>query len=490
MSKNILKIIFAITEEGHFNGKNNQGLPWSYLKNDMDNFKKITTGNGNNAIVMGSKTFLSIIKDRNIYYLPNRINIVISKTLSPDSYPAITIVSSTEEAVKKASSFNVDEIFFIGGKQLIYEVLTKYNPSEIHLSMITNTDRQYNVDETSKIDFADELSEIISEFYHSSSSAITLEKDYIINYDKYVLKENIQTEETKYINLIKHVLETGKERRDRTEVGTISSFGNYFELDVSKYFPLLTTKRVFWKGVVEELLFFLSGESDTTLLEKKGVNIWKGNTSRQFLDKRGLHSYKEGELGPGYGHQWRNFGGTYVPVLKRSCKNEDSSVLSEQNAGIDQIQQAIEMIKNDPYSRRIIVNAWNPQMLEQMSLVPCHYCFQFYVEPETRQLSMLVNMRSCDIFLGLPFNIASYSLLLYIVSKNTDLKPSRISFSLGDTHIYKNHVEQCREQISRSPRPLPKLTVREKKNISDYTIDDFILERYNPHPNIKAEMAV
>ena len=482
MSKNNLKIIFAITEEGYFNGSNNEGLPWSHLKNDMNNFKKITTGNGNNAVVMGSKTFLSIIKGRNIYYLPNRINIVISSTLSPDSYPAINIVSSTDEAIKKARSFNVDEIFFIGGKQLIYDVLTKYNPSEIHLSMITHTDKQYNVDKTSKIDFTNDLEEIISEFYYSSCSTITLEKDYVINYDRYTLKDNIHTDEIKYINLIKHVLETGKEREDRTEVGTISSFGNHFELDVSKYFPLLTTKRVFWKGVVEELLFFLSGSSDTTLLEKKGVNIWKGNTSRQFLDKRGLHSYKEGELGPGYGHQWRNFGGSYTPILNR--END------EQNTGVDQIQQAIDMIQNDPYSRRIIVNAWNPQMLEQMSLVPCHYCFQFYVEPDTRQLSMLVNMRSCDVFLGLPFNIASYSLLLYMVAKITDLKPSKISFTLGDTHIYKNHVDQCKEQILRSLRPLPKLTIREKKNINDYTIYDFILERYNPHPNIKADMAI
>jgi thymidylate synthase len=283
-----------------------------------------------------------------------------------------------------------------------------------------------------------------------------------------------ETFEKQYINLIDDIMKNGKLRADRTGTGTISLFGKNLNIDVSKYFPLLTTKRVFFRGVVEELLFFISGKTDTKILENRGVNIWKGNTSREFLDGRNLKHYEVGEYGPSYGYNWRFYGKKY---------KDDSSV------GVDQLQNAIDLIKNDPTSRRIIVSAWNPSILNEIPLPACHYIFQFYVDNEN--LSILVNMRSCDVFLGLPFNIASYSLLLYMVSHITNKKPKDVIFMLGDTHIYQNHLKQCTEQISRFMKELPTLEFsRDVNNIDDFTIDDFLLKNYNPCSNIKADMAI
>jgi thymidylate synthase len=239
-------------------------------------------------------------------------------------------------------------------------------------------------------------------------------------------------------------------------------------MDISKSFPLLTTKRVFWSGVAEELLFFISGKTDTKILEEKGVNIWKGNTSREFLDKRGLQHLEEGEYGKSYGYQWRHFGDK-----------------------VDQLQELIDGIKKDPYSRRHYMTAWNPLELDNIPLPACHLSCQFYVSPKNNKLSCQVYMRSCDIFLGLPFNIASYALLTYMICHLTNLQPHNLSFCLGDSHIYKNHIEQCKEMIVRDLKPLPTLKIkREVKDIDDFKFEDFEVINYNPHPTIKAEMAV
>jgi thymidylate synthase len=238
-------------------------------------------------------------------------------------------------------------------------------------------------------------------------------------------------------------------------------------MDISTSFPLLTSKRVWWKGVLEELLFFISGSTDTKVLEEKGVNIWKGNTSREFLDKRGLYNLKEGEYGKSYGYQWRKFGDK-----------------------VDQLQNLIDGIKNDPFGRRHYMTAWNPLELENIPLPACHLSCQFYVF-EDKKLSCQVYMRSCDVFLGLPFNIASYACLTYMIAHLTNLQPHELSFCLGDTHIYKNHIDQCNEMIKRDLRHFPKLKIKRKvENIDDFKFDDFEIINYNPHPTIKAEMAV
>jgi thymidylate synthase len=503
MFKNNLKVIFATTLEGYFSGPNNT-LPWDPKKvpSDLSHFKYFTTGKGNNAVVMGRDTYLSIINGRNITHLKDRLNIVISSTLKQEEYPDIIIVKSINESINKANEKNVDDIFFIGGRKIIKEVIDNYYPTYIYWNCIKResgfdgegcskiTDKEFCIN--MKNDGFLIPDNYWTPFYNYEHPGVATHYD---NFDghsvtcyQYVLTTQF-TEEQKYIELVKRVLETGKERTDRTGTGTLSLFAQSFEIDVSERFPMLTTKRVFWKGVVEELLFFISGSSDTKILENKGINIWKGNTSREFLDSRNLYHYREGEYGPSYGYQWRHFGKKYDD-LKGQEQKDKLGVFKNEYQGVDQLKNAINLIKTDPTSRRILVSAWNPDCLRIVPLPSCHYCFQFYVEPEERKLSILVNMRSCDVFLGLPFNIASYALLLYIVARICDLKPSKITFMLGDTHIYKNHVEQCKEQLSRIPRRFPKLKIEEIKEIDDYVAEDFVLEEYNPHPTIKAEMAV
>jgi thymidylate synthase len=487
MFKNNLKVIFATTSEGYFSGPNNT-LPWDSKKvpSDISQFKYVTIGKGNNAIVMGRDTYLSIINGRKITHLKDRINIVISSTLKQEEHPDILIVKNINEAIHKANEKNVDDIFFIGGKKIIREVIDNYYPSLIYWNIIQKQGG-FNGEGCSKI-----TNDNWKPFNNYEHPGVATHYD---NYDghsvtcyRYVLPTQF-TEEQKYLDLVNRVLTSGKERTDRTGTGTLSLFAQSFEIDVSERFPMLTTKRVFWKGVVEELLFFISGSSDTKILENKGINIWKGNTSREFLDSRNLYHYREGEYGPSYGYQWRHFGKKYDD-LKGQEQKDKLGVFKNEYQGVDQLKNAINLIKTDPTSRRILVSAWNPDCLRIVPLPSCHYCFQFYVEPEERKLSILVNMRSCDVFLGLPFNIASYALLLYIVARICDLKPSKVTFMLGDTHIYQNHVEQCKEQLSRMPRRMPKLKIEEIKEIDDYVAEDFVLEEYNPYPTIKAEMAV
>ena len=295
--------------------------------------------------------------------------------------------------------------------------------------------------------------------------------------------------EYSYLNLLKRVYETGDIGEDRTAIGTKSLFGEHMRFDLTKGFPLLTTKRVFWKGVVEELLFFLKGETNSKLLEQKGVNIWKGNTSREFLDKRGLNHLPAGDIGSGYGFQWRHWNAIY-----KDCTTDYTG------QGIDQIRYIVSEIKNSPTSRRIYFSAWNPSALNNMALPPCHLACQFRVLSGGR-LSCSVYIRSNDLFLGAPFNIASYALLTHIIASACGLVPQDLILNIGDAHIYCNHLEQVKEQLSRKPLPFPTLTIADIFTDDD-TVDsiltkieglltnNFTINGYTPHPAIKAEMAV
>lgn len=283
-------------------------------------------------------------------------------------------------------------------------------------------------------------------------------------------------EENSYLDLVSNILENGTNKDDRTGVGTKSIFGTRLEFSLKdKKFPLLTTKKMFTKGILEEALFFLRGDVDTKNLEQKGVNIWKGNTSREFLDKRGLTYLPEGSIGKSYSHQWRNFGGS---LSKRD--------------GVDQIDNVIRSIKFDPNARKHIVCAWNPMQSHEMALEPCHCLFQFYVE--NNNISCQWYQRSVDVFLGLPFNIASYAAITNIVASVTNTVPDKLIFVGGDTHIYNNHIEQCKEQIKRVPFGFPTLNIKKDlsslNDIEKLCFDDFEVKDYICHPSIKAEMAV
>ena len=266
------------------------------------------------------------------------------------------------------------------------------------------------------------------------------------------------TKMKQYLDLIDRVLSEGVRKEDRTGTGTISVFGHQMRFDLSEGFPLLTTKKLHLKSIIHELLWFIQGDTNVKYLQDNGVRIWN-----EWADA-------DGELGPVYGHQWRHWD-------------------DYQGGHIDQLMQAIETIKHNPDSRRIIVSAWNVAQIEKMALPPCHSFFQFYVADG--KLSLQLYQRSADIFLGVPFNIASYALLLMMVAQVTGLKPGTFVHTLGDAHIYTNHLEQVRLQLSREPYPLPKMLINpEVKDILDFRYEDFTLTDYEAHPHIKGVVAV
>ncbi|MET6991496.1 thymidylate synthase [Sediminicola arcticus] len=271
-----------------------------------------------------------------------------------------------------------------------------------------------------------------------------------------------------YHDLLRHVLASGNQKGDRTGTGTISVFGHQMRFDLSEGFPMVTTKKLHLKSIVHELLWFLKGDTNVTYLQENGVRIWN-----EWADDHG-------NLGPVYGYQWRNWNGEEI----------------------DQIKEVVTSLKNNPNSRRMLVSAWNPSVLPDTSisfaenvangkaaLPPCHAFFQFYVADG--KLSCQLYQRSADIFLGVPFNIASYALFTLMMAQVCDLQPGEFIHTFGDAHIYNNHLEQVELQLSREPRPLPKMVLNpEVKNIFDFTFEDFTLVDYNPHPHIKGAVAV
>jgi thymidylate synthase len=260
-----------------------------------------------------------------------------------------------------------------------------------------------------------------------------------------------------YQDLLKHILENGTPKTDRTGTGTLSVFGYQMRFNLNEGFPLVTTKKVHLKSIIHELLWFINGETNIAYLKENGVKIWD-----EWADANG-------DLGPVYGKQWRSW--------------------SSKNGEIDQLKEVINQLKNNPDSRRIIVSAWNVGELSEMALMPCHAFFQFYVADN--KLSCQLYQRSADVFLGVPFNIASYALLTMMIAQVCNLQYGDFIWTGGDTHIYSNHLEQVNLQLSREPKELPQMTINaEVKSIFDFKFEDFKLENYHPHPAIKAPVAV
>lgn len=277
-----------------------------------------------------------------------------------------------------------------------------------------------------------------------------------------------------YLDLLQRILSDGVDRDDRTGTGTRSVFGHQMRFNLAEGFPLLTTKKVHLRSIIHELLWFLRGETHVTSLQAAGVTIWDEWATAEQTARFGR---EPGDLGPIYGHQWRNFGASY---------DENGNPRRD---GVDQIAQLIAQIRTNPNSRRLLVTGWNPLEADKVALPPCHTLFQFYVA--NGKLSCQLYQRSGDVFLGVPFNIASYSLLTMMIARLTDLEPGDFVHTLGDAHLYHNHFEQAQLQLSRDPRPLPEMRIlRTPESIDGFRFEDFELVGYDPHPPIKAPVAV
>jgi thymidylate synthase len=308
------------------------------------------------------------------------------------------------------------------------------------------------------------------------------------------IKEQQDHEEYQYLHLIGRILNEGERRSDRTGTGTQSIFAPpqlRFSLR-GNTLPLLTTKRVFWRGVAEELLWFIRADTNAVHLQDKGIRIWDGNASRAYLDSIGLHDRAEGDLGPVYGFQWRHFGATY-----KDCHTD------YRGQGVDQLAECIDRILHRPYDRRIILSAWNPADLAIMALPPCHMFCQFYVshpeadrsKGERPRLSCQLYQRSCDVGLGVPFNIASYALLTHMMAHVCDMEAGMFIHTMGDAHVYLDHVDALQTQMQRTPRPFPSLTFKTPPGgglaaLEALTMDDLVLEGYQPHGKIAMTMSV
>lgn len=485
-----LSLIVAIDKNGGIS--KNGVIPWK-IKEDTIFFVDVTkreyTKGLKNVLIMGKNTWLAC-RDT----LKNRIIVVVSlSTTSCDEY-VDTIVVKTFKAAVDASLALVENheaghIFICGGANIYKEACNSYNIDAVYL---TEIDRDYECDnhinslvEFFKMDYFTFSTHTFNvEVLNSQNTTvkITFKKLY-----SSCLPPNvwIQREETQYLDLLEDVLNNGHFRQTRNS-NTWSLFSKHLEFDLSKGFPLFTTRRSFFKGIVEELCFFLRGQTDSKILEEKGINIWKGNSSREFLDSVNL-TYPEGTIGNLYGYQWSHFGYPYQgPDFDYTGK------------GFNQLEACINLLKTDPHSRRIMMTAFDPSTADQGVLRPCHSLFiQFYVEKGHR-LSMTCYNRAQDLFLGTNFNVPSSSLLIYLFCEviNNDVNytgpkftPGRLIMNLGDCHIYEDHREMAIRQILRDPYPFPKLKINRKvTELTDFQFEDFELVNYECYPNIIAKM--
>lgn len=496
-------------------GRNN-GLLFQ-IKEDLRFFQNITSNQlskdsalHKNVVLMGRKTWYSI--PTNNRPLKHRINIVLTndkqlRNKSPFPWKALLSCKSravfsvnhifdkdtyywTFKEFEKFYKLTNANVFVIGGSDIYNIFLTTKErtliPEKVYITEVTDNKWDKDLEPDTFMEPLDTNYRLIgvSDKKYDKQSKIHYK---FLTYKRFDTKIS---DEKEYLKLCQNIVDEGKARDDRTGVGTYSVFGRQLHFDISQGVPLLTTKRVPWKHVIHELLWFLRGDTNAKILQREGVRIWDGNTSREFLDERGLHHYPEGTLGAGYGWQWRFFGGKYSHAFSDTSKIETSKI-----GGFDQLNYIINELKNNPYGRRALMCYWNPPDFKKTSLLPCHYSCQFYVDFRNGELFLDCHftMRSTDVFLGLPFNIFSYTVLTYIIALKCDMKPGKLVYTGADVHIYKNHIEQVKDQLSRTLRPLPRFIVNKDvkdKAFADISVSDFDIAGYFPHPPIKAPMAV
>ncbi|KAK9812564.1 hypothetical protein WJX73_009302 [Symbiochloris irregularis] len=431
---------------------------------------KTASSSKQNAVIMGRKTWESIPPE----YRPlkGRINVVLTRgsaqqqhreNASPNhsgqgeaakaaarSWPEGVLISESLEAAlhlltEQPYCDKVEHVFVIGGSQVYREALASPACTAVHL---THIEEDYER-EASGSTFAEAPAALAS-----------------------------RHEEMQYLDMIADIIGKGAKRGDRTGTGTLSKFGVQLRFNLRHSFPLLTSKKTFWRGVAEELLWFISGSTDAGVLKRKNIGIWDGNSSKEYLASIGLGHREEGDLGPVYGFQWRHFGADYTDM------HADYT-----GKGVDQLAQVIKQLRENPDDRRIVLSAWNPEALPLMALPPCHMMCQFYVAEG--ELSCQMVQRSADMGLGVPFNIASYALLTRLLAHVCNLTPGELVIVLGDAHVYANHVAPLQAQLLNPPFPFPELKINpQKREIDDILFEDLQLEHYHSHSRIPMQMAV
>ena len=472
-------------------GRSNN-IPWK-LSDDLKHFKIITTSTNivdvKNIVIMGRNTWESI--PNNYRPLKDRYNFVISsKTKFEDSDKVDFIASSLESCMEyinsETSIFKNSKTFIIGGEMLYKYTLDNYSSM---INKIYVTELYISVT-------CDKFFPAIDKKQFSISKVSNFKKENNMYYRYFVYVNNdlnddinsmiyVNNEELNYKNLVKNILDNGCIRKDRTNVGTMSLFApSSMSFDLTDTFPLLTLKKGFLRAIFEELMLYIRGQTDNNILKEKNIHIWDGNTTREFLDSRGLNHLPEGDMGETYGFNMRHYGGTYV-----DCKTK----YGKKN-GFDQLDYVIDLIKNDPHSRRILINLWNPKTSCNAALPSCLHQYQFYVNTEKKTLSVQIYLRSSDVFLANNWNVCTGALFVHLLCnlEDIDLKPGFITMVCGDAHIYKNHIEQAKIMINRQSYPYGKLVVlNKKKNMEDFSYEDIKLIGYKAHPNdIKGAMAV
>tara|TARA_Y100000389_G_scaffold136015_1_gene133526 strand:+ start:535 stop:1959 length:1425 start_codon:yes stop_codon:yes gene_type:complete len=458
----------------------NDGLAFE-SRDDMNHFSRITKVIGN--VVMGSNTWRSLPEKNKP--LRDRMNIIITSNEEIIRKTCNDLNVICYDSIDKVFE-NVDEPCFIGGKKLIEEVFRHHGEKikKIYLSRIIENSyipvpfgiylniplSNYKIQTTFT-----SLSNVKSNFTKKedifSIQHITYKQDF--EHNEFVDHNNY---EKYYLNTMKNILKSPYRLGRNGYV--YSKFGFHFKYDCSNgKVPLLTTKNMAWKTCIKELLWFLRGETDNKILQEQKVHIWDGNSTREFLDNRGLNNYREGELGPVYGFQWRHYGAKYV--------NCDTNYTGQ---GTDQLEICAEMLRKEPYSRRIIMTAWNVSDLDKMALPPCHILIQWYVDSNFK-LWLQFYQRSADMFLGVPFNMFSYSVLLHMMSARTGIETGGVMHCIGDAHIYANHKEAIEKQFQNPILNQPILKINKKSTWEEYDITDFTILDYKPAPHITAPMS-
>ena len=450
--------------DDHYGIGLNGTIPWKSSA-DLKRFSALTTLFDNSALIMGYGTWMSLPKKP----LKNRLNVVITRSHSTEVILPAMSFSSISDALKYCREKNCC-IYIIGGQSILEEYLKNNVPQHLYLTYIHgnwNCDRVFPND-------------LVNYRLYDKETTSCSENGINLDFFTYRLAGNV--EECNYLSLMRKVLAEGQHTTDRTGIGTYSVFAPSLKFNLTDYqMPVLTTKKVAFKTLAKELLWFISGSTDTKILEQQNVFIWKENTTESFLKSRNL-PYDEGDMGPGYGFQWRHAGAEYT--------NMHADYTGQ---GTDQLKELINTIQTDPHSRRILMSSWNVQNLKMMALPPCHILYQVYCNSERGTLSAQMYQRSADSFLGVPFNIASYALLTHIIAEICGLKAEQLTLVFGDYHIYNNHIDQVKEQLLRRPYRFPQLKfTRDLKNvpIESVNLSDFELINYTSHPPIKADMAV